>query len=187
LKRTLALLGLAFLYAAIPASAQTAPSAAPSAPPAAPGQSASAPTDPDALAVRVHVVYLAAEQGGAASSAAPWEAENVKYTTSGSPAPFKLVGPNIVVFVGVTPFVRKDVKGVVLIAEGQVGVMRSDGVFSYQATVSKIEVGFGENVLFLPLGLKSPLRVEIAVFRAAELPGQGGSQEAAPPTQKTGR
>lgn len=183
MKRTLALLGLAFLYAAIPASAQTAPSA----PPATSGQSAPAPTDPDALAVRVHAVYLAADQGGAAPAAAPWEAESVKYTTGGSPAPFKLVGPNIVVFIGVTPFIRKDGKGVVLIAEGQVGVMRSDGGFSYQATVSKIDVVYGENVLFLPLGLKSPLRVEITVYRAAELPGQGGSQEAAAPTKKTGR
>jgi hypothetical protein len=187
LKRTLAFLGLAFLYAAIPASAQTPPSAAPSASPAASGQSAPAPTDPDALAVRVHAIYLAAEQGGAAGSAAPWEAENVKYTTGGSPAPFKLVGPNITVFIGVTPFGRKDGKGVVLIAEGQVGLMRSDGGFSYQATVSKIDVEYGESVLFLPLGLKSPLRVDIAVFRAADLPGQGGSQEAAPPAQKTGR
>jgi hypothetical protein len=187
LKRTLALLGLAFLYAAIPASAQAAPSTAPSAPPATPGQSAPAPTDPEALAVRVHAVYLAAEQGGAVPSAAPWEAENVKYTTGGSPAPFKLVGPNIAVFIGVTPFVRKDGKGFVLYVEGQVGVLRSDGGFSYQATVSKIDVEYGESVLFLPLGLKSPLRVEIAVFRAADLPGQGGSQEAAAPTQKTGR
>jgi hypothetical protein len=167
LKRTLAILGIAFLYAAAPASAQDA--------------QAPAPLGPDALAVRVHAVYLAAAQAGAASSAAPWEAESVKYTTQGSPAPFKLLGPNIVVFIGITPFVRKDGEGVVLIAEGQVGVKRSDGGFSYQATVSKLEVGYGESVLFLPLGLKSPLRVEIAIFRAADLPPSGGATDSGAP------
>jgi len=72
-------------------------------------------------------------------------------------------------------------------AEGQVGVKRSDGGFSYQATVSKIDVGYGESVLFLPLGLRSPLRIEIAVFRAADLPTQDGTPAAGAAAQKTGR
>jgi hypothetical protein len=172
LNRILALLGLALLCIAGPA--------------AAPAQDASPPSAPESLAVRVHVVYLAAEQASAPPEA-PWEAENVKYTNDGTPAPFKLVGPNIVVFVGITPFARKDGKGVTLIAEGQVGVKRSDGGFSYQATVSKIDVGYGESVLFLPLGLRSPLRIEIAVFRAADLPTQDGTPAAGAAAQKTGR
>ncbi len=179
--RTLAFLGLALLYAAAPAIAQDSA--------LAPGASPPSSTDlAQPLAVRVHALYLAAGEAGAPAQAASWEAENVKYTTGGSPAPFKLVGPDIVVFVGVTPFVRKDGKGVVLIAEGQVGVKRSDGGFSYQATVSTIQVQYGENVLFLPLGLKSPLRVEIAVFKAADLPPLAPQDAGAPaPSKKTGK
>ncbi len=131
------------------------------------------------LAVRVRANY-SLPHGPQGAEPVSWEAENVKYTTQGSAAPFKLVGPNIVVFVGVTPFIRKDGRGVILIAEGQVGLLRSDGVFSYQATVSKIEVGFGEPVVFLPLGLESPLKVYISVFRAAELPYPDQGADAKP-------
>jgi hypothetical protein len=176
LKRSLAFLGAAFFSAAIQAAGQAAQPTSPADPtPSAPA--------PDALAVRVHAAYLVADGAGAASGAAPamapWEAQSVKYTTLGALAPFKLLGPNIVVFIGLTPFARKEGDGVILVAEGQVGVKRSDGGFSYQATVSKIDVGYGENVLFFPLGLKSPLRVEIAIFRAADLPAQGAMPDSA--------
>jgi hypothetical protein len=180
LKRSLAFLGAAFLSTAIQAAGQAAQ-------PSAPADPAPAAPSPDALVVRVHAAYLVADASGAASGAAsalvPWEAQSVKYTTLGALAPFKLLGPNIVVFLGLTPFARKGGDGVILVAEGQVGVKRSDGGFSYQATVSKIDVGYGENVLFFPLGLKSPLRVEIAIFRAADLPALGAvpGQSAPPP------
>lgn len=189
MKRSLAFLGVAFFSAAIQAAGQAAQAPVPPASsPAAPAQ--------DALAVRVHAAYLVADPSGAASTMAPWEAESVKYTTLGTLAPFKLVGPDIVVFIGLTPFARKAGGGVILVAEGQVGVKRSDGGFSYQATISKIDVEYGENVLFLPLGLKSPLRVQITIFRAADLPAQGGTTDApaqppgaapAPAPQKAGR
>lgn len=144
-------------------------------------QEGTAPPDQKSgdLVVRVRANY-SLPRGPQGAEPVSWEAENVKYTTQGSAAPFKLVGPNIVVFVGVTPFLRKDGQGVILIAEGQVGLMRSNGVFSYQATVSKIEVGFGEQVLFLPLGLESPLKVYISVFRASELPSSDEGGEAKP-------
>jgi hypothetical protein len=193
LKRSLAFLGVAFFSAAIQAAGQAAQAPAP------PATAPAAPA-PDALAVRVHAVYLVADPSGAASGAAsaiaPWEAQSVKYTTLGTLAPFKLIGPNIVVFIGLTPYARKEGGGVVLYAEGQVGVKRSDGGFSYQATISKIDVEYGENVLFLPLGLKSPLRIEITIFRAADLPAQGGTPDAqakppgaapAPAPPKSGR
>ncbi len=161
MRRVLAGLGLALACAAAAAQAPAPAQAAPG--PADPAQSAAA----EDLAVRVRVNFSFPKDESGVEPAA-WEAENVKYTAQGKAAPFKLVGPNIVVFVGVTPFARKDGKGVVLIAEGQVGLMRSDGGFSYQATVSKIEVGFGESVLFLPLGLESPLKVYISVLRASD-------------------
>ncbi len=182
MRRVLAGLGLAFLCAAAAAQAQPSP--------AAPGQSAApaqAPAAADDLAVRVRVnLSFQKDAQGAEAAAAAWEAENVKYTAQGKAAPFKLVGPNIVVFVGVTPFVRKDGMGVVLIAEGQVGLKRADGGFSYQATVSKIEVGFGESVLFLPLGLESPLRVYISVLRPADI-ADPDPEAASEPARSAGR
>jgi len=163
MKRAIFGLGLALACAAAAAQAPAPARPAPAAQAQAPAQASAA----DDLAVRVRVIFSSPKDVHEVESAA-WEAENVKYTAQGKAAPFKLVGPNIVVFLGVTPFARKDGKGVVLIAEGQVGLMRSDGGFSYQATVSKIEVGFGESVLFLPLGLESPLKIYISVLRASD-------------------
>jgi len=173
LRRTLALLGLAFLCVAVPAASQESP--------------APAPAGPDALAVRLRVSFMAAEVEGIPASKEPIQSENVKFTPPGSPVSFKLVWPNMIVFMKVTPFPRKDdSSGVTLIAEGQVGMQRADGGFSYQATVSTIAVKYGEPVLFLPAGLRSPLRIEIFVLRQADLSGQGAAPEAATP-QKTGR
>jgi hypothetical protein len=143
-----------------------------------------------ALAVRVHAVVPAASivnlQGPGAtppetqgpSSPAPrekdWEVQSVKYTVPGTPVPFKFVGANVAILIQVTPFSRQDARGLVLVAQGQVWVHNKEGGISYRTTINTLSVNYGETVLFFPLGLdstgKSPLRLEISVLRATDLP-----------------
>jgi hypothetical protein len=103
-----------------------------------------------------------------------WQAERVKYTVPGTPVPFKFIGANVVILVQVTPFSRQDAKGVVLVAQGQVWVKSPEGGLSYHTTIDTLSVEYGETVFFFPLGLdsagKAPIRLEISVLHAADLP-----------------
>jgi hypothetical protein len=103
-----------------------------------------------------------------------WQAERVKYTVPGSPVPFKFVGDNVVVLVQVTPFGRQDGQGLVLVTQGQVWIKSKEGGISYHTTINTLSVDYGEKVFFFPLGVdnvgKTPLRLEITVLHAADLP-----------------
>jgi hypothetical protein len=103
-----------------------------------------------------------------------WEAERVKYTVPGTPVPFKFVGANVVILVQVTPFSRQDAKGVVLVAQGQVWIKSPEGGLSYHTAIDTLSLEYGETVFFFPLGVdaagKAPIRLEIAVLHAADLP-----------------
>ena len=103
-----------------------------------------------------------------------WQAESVKYTVPGTPVPFKFIVANVVILVQVTPFSRPDDKGIVLVAQGQVWFKSPEGGLSYHTTIDTLSVEYGETVFFFPLGLdgagKAPIRLEIAVLHAAELP-----------------
>jgi len=137
-----------------------------------------------ALAVRVYAVVPTAPTGQPASAAgdkgvpAPWQTESVKYTVPGTPVPFKFIGTNVVILVQVTPFSRQDDDGVVLVAQGQVWVKSPEGGLSYHTTIDTLSVQYGETVFFFPLGLDgsghAPIRLEIAVLHAADLPSPQG-------------
>jgi len=144
-----------------------------------------------ALAVRVYAIVPASpgvsgsgQQGAGLGSAgdkgADWQASSVKYTVPGTPVPFKFIGENVVIRVQVTPFSAGEGRSLVLIAQGQVWVKPPEGGLSYHTTIESLAVEFGETVLFFPLGLdpagNAPMRLEIAVLRAADLP-QGGEAE----------
>jgi hypothetical protein len=188
LNRGLAFLALAGL-AALP-RALCGQSASPSVPEA---------LKESALAVRVFAVVPAAPVAGlqAPDAAAPapaspgaegqtpqpasapgaaWQMQAVKYTVPGTPVPFKFVGANLAVLVQVTPFSRRDAPGVVLVTQGQVWVKNKEGVISYRTTINTLSVNYGEKVFFFPLGVdasgKAPLRLEISVLHAADLPEQ---------------
>lgn len=112
-----------------------------------------------------------------------WQVESVKYTVPGTPVPFKFVGANLVVLVQVTPFSRRNAQGLVLVTQGQVWVKDREGGISYRTTINTLSVNYGEKVFFYPLGVdssgKGPLRLEISVFRASDLPDkQGGATQA---------
>jgi hypothetical protein len=146
----------------------------------------------DSLAVRVFAVVptppaatlqgngdeapdAAGQSASATKEKSPgWQAERVKYTVPGSPVPFKFVGDNIVVLVQVTPFSRQDGHGLVLVTQGQVWIKGKEGGISYHTTINTLSVDYGEKVFFFPLGVdsagKTPLRLEIAVLHAADLP-----------------
>jgi hypothetical protein len=156
-----------------------------------------------ALAVRVYAVVPAAQAspqpanpgpgpvgalGQSASAtgdkAVAWQAESIKYTVPGTPVPFKFIGTNVVILVQVTPFSRPDSAGVVLVAQGQVWVKSPDGRLSYHTTIDTLSVEYGETVFFFPLGLDpgghAPIRLEIAILHAADLPaaqGPGGEDK----------
>lgn len=153
-----------------------------------------------ALAVQISAVvpamYVASPQAGGAEapdSAAPaqgqsasatikgsdWQGQRVKYTVPGTPAHFKLVGENLAVLVQITPFLGQDAQSLVLVAQGQVWVRNKEGGFSYHTAINTLSVNYGEKVLFFPLGIdsagKAPLRLEITVFRAADLPASSSA------------
>jgi hypothetical protein len=153
------------------ASNQQSPSASPnSSQPSAEGQSASATGD----------------------KAVAWQAQSVKYTVPGTPVPFKFIGTNVVILVQVTPFSRQDAKGVVLVAQGQVWVKSPEGGLSYHTTIDTLSVEYGETVFFFPLGLdsagKAPIRLEISVLHAADLPSPqvDGAEDKGGPTGDKG-
>jgi hypothetical protein len=155
-----------------------------------------------ALAVRVYAIVPNAQASGrqapnpssGSTQAAPdaagqsasamgergvaWQAQSVKYTVPGTPVPFKFVGTNVVILVQVTPFSRQDGNGVVLVAQGQVWVKSTEGGLSYHTTIDTLSVEYGETVFFFPLGLdgagNAPIRLEIAVLHAADLPSPQG-------------
>jgi hypothetical protein len=145
------------VYAVVPtdqASGQPGPSPAPSSSssPGAAGQSASAMKD----------------------KGIAWQVRSVKYTVPGAPVPFKFIGTNVVILVQVTPFNRQDAQGLVLVAQWQVWVQSPGGGLSYHTTINTLSVEYGETVLFFPLGVdsagKAPIRLEIAILHAADLP-----------------
>jgi hypothetical protein len=151
------------------ASGQPAPgAAAPGA--AAPGASAAGD------AAEAQSASAMGEKGNA------WRAESVKYTVPGTPVPFKFIVANVVIIVQVTPFSRPDDKGIVLVAQGQVWFKSPEGGLSYHTTIDTLSVEYGETVFFFPLGLdsagKAPIRLEIAVLHAAELPSPPGDAAA---------
>ena len=120
-----------------------------------------------------------------------WQAERIKYTVPGSPVPFKFVGDNVVVLVQVTPFGRQDGQGFVLVTQGQVWIKGKEGGISYRTTINTLSVNYGEKIFFFPLGLdsegKTPLRLEITVFHAGDLPNPpDGTPEAAEDKNGTG-
>jgi hypothetical protein len=134
-----------------------------------------------ALAVRVFAVVptvpaVSLQAPEAASPGPAWQMQAVKYTVPGTPVPFKFVGANLAVLIQVTPFSRRDARGVVLVTQGQVWVKNKEGGITYRTTSSTLAVNYGEKVFFFPLGLdasgKTPLRLEIAVLHAADLPEQ---------------
>jgi hypothetical protein len=120
---------------------------------------------------------------------ADWQVQSVKYTVPGSPVPFKFVGANLAVLVQVTPFIRRDAPGLVLVTQGQIWVKNKEGTISYRTAINTLSVNYGEKVYFFPLGLdasgKAPLRLEIAVYRAAELP-EAPADATSAPDEKSG-
>lgn len=114
--------------------------------------------------------------------AVAWQGEGVKYTLPGRPAPFKFKGSNFVTVVQVTPFAQDDGKNLTLVVHGQVWVQGEAGKLLYYSALDTLSVAYGETVLFYPLGIdaggRTPLRLEIAVFRGSD---QGGQDEKALP------
>ena len=138
---------------------------------------------------------LAAGQSDSATGGegVAWQAQSVKYAVPGTPVPFRFVGTNVVILVQVTPFSRKDADGLVLVAQGQVWVKSPEGALSYYTTIETLSVEYGETVLFFPLGVDgsghAPIRLEIAVLHAADLPAPQGDrpEEKGVPSDKAGK
>ena len=138
----------------------------------APAQDQSQPEAPRALtlAVRVHALI----QGN--SDQVVWQDDRTQFTLPSKPVGIKIQGEgsNIVVLVQVTPFDREDSK-ITLMIQGQVWMRRPEGGLSYRTRLDTVTVGYGETVLFYPLGVesggKAPLLVEIVVTR------EGGTEK----------
>lgn len=162
-----------------------------------------------ALVVRVHAIMPKSTvdqglsqnnqaQGTGKAEELAWQAENVKYTVPGTPVPFKLVGSNVAIVVQITPYLSDNGKSLTLIAQGQVWIKPPSGGLSYHTNIDTLSVDFGETVLFYPLGVepegRTPLRLEIAVFRASDMPDasgdsssdKGGPDKAASPDKSGG-
>ena len=145
-----------------------------------PGASASAGQSPSQASSPSPPLAAGQSDSATGNSGAPWQAQSVKYAVPGTPVPFRFVGPNVVILVQVTPFSRKDADGLVLVAQGQVWVKSPEGGLSYHTTIETLSVEYGETVFFFPLGLDgsghAPIRLEIAVLHAADLPAPQGDK-----------
>jgi hypothetical protein len=120
-----------------------------------------------ALAVRVDALLPPS------GDSAAWREQSLKYTVPGSPVSVKLIGSNAVILVQVTPFYA-DAGKLTLVTQAQIWVHRSGGGMSYRTRIDTVSVDFGESVYYYPLGLapdgSSPIRVEISVYKAADIP-----------------
>ncbi len=115
-------------------------------------------------ALRDQALTVTVQTQVAESATAPaWEAKEAKSTLPGSSVSLKLVGESLVVLVQVTPY--QSPEGLVLVAQAQVWIRVQDRIHYYTA-LNALKVGFGEPVVFYPLGEgkgKAPLRVVIIV------------------------
>jgi hypothetical protein len=125
-----------------------------------------------------------------------WYSESARNTMPGVPVSVKLVGENLAILIQVTPYDEVQRGELVIVTQGQVWVKRSTGELSYHSTLDSATVGYGEKVLFFPLGRSSqgsaPMRIEIVInhYKAAETkpaagetakPGQPPPRLLAPP------
>ncbi len=131
-----------------------------------------------ALAVRVDALLPPLGE------AAPWREQSVKYTVPGSPVSVKLIGTNAVILVQVTPFYA-DAGKLTLVTQAQIWVHRTEGGMSYRTRIDTVSVNFGESVYYYPLGVaadgSSPIRVEISVIKASDVPAQNSQPSQNPP------
>lgn len=117
---------------------------------------------PEALRDKALSVSVQTQVPGTVSAPA-WEANEVKYTLPGSAVSVKLVGESLVVLVQATPY--QGPEGLVLVAQAQVWI-REQGSIRYLTVLNTFRIGFGEPVVFYPLGQgggKAPLRMIIVV------------------------
>ena len=95
-----------------------------------------------------------------------WNTENITATIPGQPVALKLVGPNIVISVQFTPFLRPRGRHM-LLAQGQIWMeIPNEGMF-YHNTMQTIPFNFREQVYFFPLGSANPgseARIEIEII-----------------------
>ncbi len=138
---------------------------------------------PESLKDQALAVHFNARLPGAGEGAG-WGEQSTKFTVPGTPVSMKLVGPNAVILVQVTPF-RVDGSGITLVTQGQIWVHQSSGL-SYRTSLDTVTIAFGETVVFYPLGVgsdgKAPIRVEISVANAAS-PPSGQALPPSPPAQ----
>ena len=80
-----------------------------------------------------------------------WNSENTKITMPGRPVGLKLVGPELVVVVQFTPFLRSSGQHT-LVAQSQIWVNIPGEGMSFQTAMQTIPLEFGEQIYFYPLG-----------------------------------
>ena len=80
-----------------------------------------------------------------------WNSFNSKVTIQGQPVGLKVIGENIVVAVQFIHYLRRDGSNV-LVALGQIWMKLPEKGISYQTTMQTINMDFGEQVYFFPLG-----------------------------------
>jgi len=86
-----------------------------------------------------------------------WNSESRKVTLPGRSVAVRLVGQNIRIDVVFTPY-QEEGGTVLLVAQGQVWLSEApEHKTRYLTTIQSIPVGWGEKVLFFPLGLSSEL------------------------------
>lgn len=117
-------------------------------------------------------------------TAVAWHEEGIRYTVPGTPVALRLVGSNVVIVIQVTPY-DDGKNSVTLVTQGQVWVKGGNGELSYRTTLDSVTVGYGEKVLYFPLGRapdgRAPMRVEISADHYNPLGQQGAAGQAGTP------
>ncbi|MCL2209277.1 MAG: hypothetical protein FWC19_01375 [Treponema sp.] len=81
---------------------------------------------------------------------AVWNEINNKTAIPGSPVGIQMRGPNIVLAVQFTPFIRRD--GNVLVAHSQIWIADADNTVTYYTSIQTIPMKYDEKIHYYPLG-----------------------------------
>lgn len=82
-----------------------------------------------------------------------WDTEMSRITISGKSVKVKLSGVNMLVITDITPYIIND-STILLVSQGEIWIGSSGSAeMKHYSTIKSLPVGYGESVLFFPLGV----------------------------------
>lgn len=114
-------------------------------------------------ALKVHITARVIENG----DVSVWNVDISKITISGKTVNVRLRGEDVLVYANITPYTEGD-DSILLVAQGQVWINSPDTEqVKYKSTIKSLPITAGEKVLFYPLGVADPNRMDIVTIELA--------------------